>query len=156
LGNAADELRAMACQDAANRLTLTEHLVEVATAIDEAIHFRLNRGNRQEYIDLVGHCVELATSLKEEFRDQLSLSRANVNELHHRFAEIRRKLDNLVVRLPTLLDRSGGLEEAQVMANALGLELCRYSQHDLDSIQRGLTEKTAKVGRGLHLIGVTF
>jgi hypothetical protein len=158
LGGVADDLRAMACQEPAGRLDLSGRLEEVATAIEEAIHFSrcLGTENWQQYVGLVRRSVELATSLKKEWVDPRPLGRDDLAAVHRRLHEVRRQLDNLVARLPGLLRRPGGLEDAYATANSLGLDLCRYGQWNLDPIQPGLAARLSEVGRTLHLIGVTI
>jgi hypothetical protein len=158
LGGVADELRGMACQEQAGRLGLSSRLEEVATAIEEAIHFSrcLGTENWQHYTGLVRRAVELASSLKKEWVDTRSLGRDNLNALHRRLHEMRRQLDALVARLPGLLRRPGGLDEAFAVAQPLGLDLCRYGQWNLDPIQPDLAARLSEIGRTLHLVGVTI
>ena len=158
LGGIADDLRTMACQEPAVRSDLSGRLEGLATAIEEAIHFTryMGKENHDQYVGLVRRSVELATSLKQDWVDPHPLSRDNLTALHRQLYEMRRQLDNLVNRLPGLLRRSSGLEEANSIANALGLNLCRYAQFDLDAIQSGLAGRLSTVGRQLHLVGVTI
>lgn len=158
LGNVADDMRTMACQEQAGRLGLSSRLEEVAIAIEEAIHFTryLGTENWQQYTGLVRRSVELATSLKKEWVDTRSLGWDNLNALHRHLYEMRRQLDALVARLPGLLRRPGGLEDAHTTAQSLGLDLCRYGQWNLDPIQPGLSARLSQIGRTLHLVGVTI
>jgi hypothetical protein len=157
IGGVATDLRAMASQEPATRLSLGQRLDEVANAIEEAVHFTryMGRENHDQYVRLVMRSVELATALKKEWTDDRALNRDNLTALHRRLYEMRRQLDNLVSRLPTQFQRSGGLDEAYEAANSLGLDLCRYGQFDLDAIQPGLAARLSEVGRNLHLFGVT-
>ncbi len=158
LSDVAEDLRALACQEQAGRLDLTVRLDEVAAAIEEAVHFPRNMGpeNWEQYAGLVRHAVELATALKKEKVDLHPLGRKTLAALHQRLYEIRRQLDNLVNRLTSLLRRPNGLDEAHSKANALGLDLCRYGQFDLDPIQPSLSARLNEIGRTLHLVGVTI
>lgn len=154
----AGDLRAMSCQESATRLNLSQRLDDVANAIEEAVHFTryMGRENHDQYVRLVMRSVELATALKMEWTDDRALNRDNLTALHWRLYEMRRQLDNLVSRLPTQFQRPGGLDEAYEAANSLGLDLCRYGQFDLDAIQPGLADRLSKIGRNLHLVGVTL
>jgi len=101
----------MACQEPAARLNLGQRLDEVASAIEEAVHFTryMGRENHDQYVRLVMRSVELATALKKEWTDDRALNRDNLTALHRRLYEMRRQLDNLVSRLPTQFQRPGGL-----------------------------------------------
>lgn len=158
LEDVAGHLRAMACKEEAHELGLTARLGEVADALEQGVHFSrcLNRGNYEEYVGLVKRAVELATALKAEWLDGRSLDRENLVAVHRRLYEMRRQLDGLVSRLSDLFRRPGGLDEAYETANALGLDLCRYAQFDLDPIQAGVSGRLAEIGRGLHLVGVSL
>jgi hypothetical protein len=158
LRSVADDLRAMACQEPAGRRGLSSRLEEVATAIEEALHFSRCRGteNWEQFTGLVRRSVELATSLKKEWVDTRSLGRDDLTTLHRRLYEMRRQLDDLVARLPGLLRRPGGLEDAYATAQSLGLDLCRYGQWNLDPIQPGLAARLSMMGRALHLVGLTI
>lgn len=158
LEDVAGHLRAMACKEEANQLVIRTRLEEVVGAIEKGIHFTryLNRGNYQEYVGLVKCAVELTSSLKMEWLEGRPLDRDTLTSVHKRLYEMRRELDTLVSRLPNLIRRPGGLDDADETANSLGLELCRFAQFDLDQIQPGLTPRLAEIGKNLHLVGVTL
>lgn len=157
LEDSAGQLRAMACKEEAHKLDVSARLEEVAAALEQAVHFSrcLSRGNYEEYVGLVKRGVELVSALKAECLDGRSLDRGNLVAVHKRLYEMRRQLDALVSRLPDLFRRSGGLDEAYETANELGLDLCRYAQFDLESIQPGLGVRIAEIARQLHLVGVS-
>jgi hypothetical protein len=153
----ADDLRAMGCEETAPSLNLSGRLEELANALEEAVHFTRYSGkeNYDQYVGLVRRSVELATSIKKDCVDPHPPSRDNLNALHRRLYEMRRQLDKLLARLPDLLRRPSGLDEVYITANALGLDLCRYGQFDLNPIQLGLANRLFEIGRQLHLVGVT-
>lgn len=157
LAGVAEELRVMACQETAGVLALTPCLEDVALAIEDAVHASLclDRGGFAQYVSLVKRAVESATALKRDWLDDRPLDRGNLNAVHRRLYEMRRQLDALVARFPTLLGRTGGVEEAYESANSLGCELCRYGQFDLDAVQPGLAARLSELGRKLHLVGVS-
>lgn len=158
IGGVAGELRAMACQELAARLKLSDRLDEIASAIEDAIHFTryLGQENHDEYVRLVTRAVELAAALKREWADNRALNRDNLTAIHRRLHEMRRQLDALLSRLPDLFRRPGGLDEACETANSLGLDLCRFGQFELDTIQTGLGTRLSEIGRNLHLVGVSL
>lgn len=158
IGGVAGDLRGMACQEPSARLNLGQRLDEVASAIEEAIHFNRYSGreNHNQFVGLVTRAVELATALKKEWTDNCALNRDNLTAIHKRLYEMRRQLDNLVSRLPKQFQRPGGLEEVYKTANSLGLDLCRYGQFGFDLVQPGLAARLSEIGRNLHLVGVTI
>jgi hypothetical protein len=158
LEDMAGQLRAMACKEESHKLDVSARLEEVAVALEQGVHFSrcLNRGNYEEYVGLVKRGVELASSLKKEWLDGRSLDRGNLTAVHKRLYEMRRQLDVLLTRLPDLFRRSGGLDEAYETANALGLDLSRFCQFDLDPIQPGVSARLSEIGRHLHLVGVSL
>jgi hypothetical protein len=158
LEDVAGHLRAMACKEESHKLEISARLEEVADALEHGVHFSrcLNRGNYEEYVGLVKRAVELASLLKAEWLAGRSLDRGNLVAVHRRLYEMRRQLDALVSRLSDLFRRPGGLAEAYETANALGLDLCRYGQFNLDPIQAGLAARLSEIGRNLHLVGVTL
>lgn len=158
LEDSAGQLRAMASKEEAHKLDVSARLEEVAAALEQGVHFSrcLNRGNYEEYVGLVKRAVDLATALKAEWLDGRSLDRGNLVAVHKRLYEMRRQLDALVSRLPDLFRRAGGLDETYETANELGLDLCRYAQFDLESIQPGIGVRLAEIGRQLHLVGVSL
>lgn len=157
LADVAQELRGMACQEPAGELALTPRLEEVATAIEDAVHANLclDRAGFAQYVGLVKRAAVLATALRREWAVGRPLDRGNLNDLHRRLYEMRRQLDGLVARLPNQYRRPGGMEETCEAANALGLDLCRYGQFDLDAVQPGLAARLSELGRKLHLVGVS-
>jgi len=147
----------MVCQEPAGELALTPRLEDVALAIEDAVHASLclDRAGFTQYVSLVKRAVESATALKRDWLDDRSLDRRNLNAVHRRMYEMRRQLDALVARFPTLFGRTGGVDEAYESANSLGLDLCRYGQFDLDAVQPGLAARLSELGRKLHLVGVS-
>jgi len=158
LEDVAQHLRGMACKDESHDLKVSARLEEVAVALEQSVHFSrcLNRGNYEEYLRLVKRAVELASSLKTEWLEGRPLDRSNLVAVHKRLYEMRRTLDTLVARLPELFRRPGGLDEVYEAANALGLELSRFAQFDLDAIQPGVSALLSDIGRHLHLVGVSL
>jgi len=158
LEDVAQHLRGMACKHESHELEVSARLEEVAGALEQGVHFSrcLNRGNYEEYVGLVMRAVELASSLKTEWLEGRPLDRSNLVAVHKRLYEMRRELDALVARLPDLFRRTGGLEDVYEAANALGLDLSRFAQFDLDLIQPGVSARLSEIGRHLHLVGVSL
>jgi hypothetical protein len=151
-------LRQLACDEAAQRLHVVANLEEAAKAHEDVVHFRRYSGreNWEQYLGLVRLAVGASVALKAEWVDPYPLGPEAIAGLRGRLMEIRRQLDQLAERTPTLLRRPRGLEEVYSTAQSLGLDLCRFGQFDLSRIQDGLAARLSEIGRSLHLVGVTI
>jgi hypothetical protein len=154
----ADRLRQLACEEAAQRLNVAANLVEAAKAHEDVVHFQRYSGqeNWQQYVGLVRLAVAASVALKAQWVDPYPLGPETVAGLRGRLVEIRRQLDQLAERLPTVLRRPRGIDEVYDTAQSLGFDLCRFGQFDLSRFQDGLAARLSEIGRSLHLVGVTI
>jgi len=148
---AASELREMGAQDIAVEEGISEQLLQLAEAVDEAATLRLYLGSGERLSQLVRSAEELTLRLKASLIDGLPLDADAAVVMRDLILTSSRKLSNLVDRSARLVEE-GRIEEVQTEASDVGMQLLQLSYYKIDLLSETARSELRDVGRRLHLL----